>query len=234
MCSRPSTTLRMFEVKDVSRIQKIERLQEGVHRVRLSDSETTYVYEEVDRPLYVAGDSQVLEREFRNLQTLCGTHGIVRLVAAVVSDLPYQTRGPAPCVLWGILLEYHPNGTLSDYLESNASTPWRQWALQIAEALSHLHDKDIAHMDIKPGNVVISEEGNAVLIDVSGMVFTYEWLPPETVAKLTNVDDVLSMSLDLRKSNDIWALGKMFGKMASASSCKEEKELLASLELDRL
>lgn len=219
------------QVEAISRVQKIQRLQEGVHRVRLGDSETTYVYKEVERPLYVAGDSQVLEREFQNLQILRGTRGIVQLVAAIVSDLPYQTRGPAPCVLRGILLEYHPNGTLSSYLESNVFTPWSRWALQVAEALSYLHDKDIPHMDIKPGNIVISEEGDAVLIDVSGMGFTYEWLSSEMVAKLTDVDDILSMSLDLRKSNDIWALGKIFGKMASASSCKEEKELLRSLEL---
>lgn len=153
-----------------------------------------------------------------------------------MSDLPYQTRGPAPCVLSGILLEYHPNGTFSDYLDPDASapwasTPWRRCALQVAEALSYLHDNGIAHIDVKPGNVVISKEGNAVLIDVSGVGLTYEWLSPEMVAEITVVDDILSVSLDLRKSSDVWALGKMLGKMALASSYKEEKELLTGLEL---
>lgn len=56
------------QLVDISRIQKIRRLHCGVHEVRLGDNESTYVYKEVDQPMYVRGDSDVLEREFQNLQ----------------------------------------------------------------------------------------------------------------------------------------------------------------------
>lgn len=221
------------QVEDISRIQKIRRLHCGVYEVRLSDDELTYVYKEVDQPMYVLGDSDVLEHEFQNLQAFRGVCRIVQLIAAVVSSLPYQTLGQdGPTVLRGILLEYHPNGSLLDYLRgSDPAQPWTRWALQVTEAVSHLHDKDVAHMDLKPGNVVISREGDAMLIDISGKGYTYEWLSPEMEAEVDAVDDILCVSLDLRKSNDIWALGKMFGEMALVSPSEAEQKLLKRLEL---
>jgi len=83
-------------------------------------------------------------------------------------------------------------------------------------------------MDLKPGNVVITRDWDAVLIDVSGIGgFTYEWLSPEMV----EVDDVLSQPLASRKFNDIWALGRMFGGMACVLSDEADQELLRRLGL---
>ena len=67
-------------------------------------------------------------------------------------------------------------------------------------------------MDLKPGNVVISREEDAVLIDVSGRGFTYEWLSPDMAAEMTDVHDVLFVSLASRKFNDIWALGRYLAR----------------------
>lgn len=53
-----------------------------------------------------------------------------------------------------------PNGPLSDHLGFNPS--WARWALQVAEAVSHLYDKDIAHMHLKPAHIVTSKEEDAV------------------------------------------------------------------------
>lgn len=215
-----------IQSKDISQIHKIRELQNGVHEVQLDES--TYIYKEVDRPMYRPGDSDVLEREFQNLHACRGVHHIVQLIAAVVSSLPYQTVGDGPPVLRGILLEYHPNGSLLDCLRDTSRTQsWTRSALQIAEALSHLHDKDIAHMDLKPGNIVISREGDAILIDISGMAYTYERLSPEMKAEIKA--DLKSLPLDLRKANDIWALGKIFGEMALVSHSKIEQKLLGEL-----
>lgn len=36
---------------------------------------------------------------------------------------------------------------------------------QVAESLSYLHGKNVMHLDIKPANILLGEDGNAVLID---------------------------------------------------------------------
>lgn len=45
-------------------------------------------------------------------------------------------------------------------------------------------------------------------------------------AILTDADDALPVSLAVRNSSDILALGKMFARMASVSPCKDGDKLL--------
>ncbi|KAH8716781.1 kinase-like domain-containing protein, partial [Phaeosphaeriaceae sp. PMI808] len=141
----------------------------------------------------------------------------------------YQnTRTP---VLRGILLEYYPTGTLADALQSTQETPqlagtWRRWALQMAEALARVHEKKVTHMDLKPSNVLISAEINAVLSDVSGIGgVTRDYLAPE----MLDIQDPLAETLQSRVYNDIWALGKMFREMGDASSDDTEKQQLKTI-----
>lgn len=204
--------------KELSTITKGQDLGTGVYEARVDGDEGLYVYKEVDRLLYVPSDSEVLEQELRNLEILRGMEAIARLVAAGVYENPYQAtetdEDDTPTVLRGILLEDHPNGTLKDALQSprpNMDGRWREWGLQITGALSCLHQNGITHMDMKPSNVVISAEWNAILIDVSGIGgVTREWLSPE----MRDIDNPLSQGMEARKQNDIWALGKMLSAMA--------------------
>ncbi|KAL5349514.1 hypothetical protein ACLOAV_005809 [Pseudogymnoascus australis] len=174
--------------KDLSEVTKTQELSNGVHKAVVVGDEITYVYKEVDRPLYEPRDSEVLEQELRNLTKLRGTDGVVQLVAAVVSRNPYQTTKASKIngqtVLRGILLEYHSNGTLQDVLRSSRKDlPWRQWAVQITNALKRLHQLGIAHMDLKPANIVLSRSSEglkATLVDLSGIGGTTRgWLSPE-------------------------------------------------------
>lgn len=78
----------------------------------------------------------------------------------------------------------------------------------LASALSHVHEKNIVHADLKPGNVLYSPERGAVLIDF-GLSFrvgnapvsrgggTPWYVPPEYAEKRAIQE----------KSADIWALG---------------------------
>ncbi|RDL37627.1 Uncharacterized protein BP5553_05060 [Venustampulla echinocandica] len=218
--------------KDLSEIRKKQQLSAGVYQVSVDYDETLYVYKEVDRPFYEPRDSEALEQELRNLELLRGTKGVVRLVAAVVSKNPYQTAetvGNTPTVLRGILLEYYPNGTLLDALQASKSKmdwPWQRFAVQIASTLAYIHKAGITHMDLKPQNIVISVDFNAILIDISGIGgVTHEWLSPE----MRDLPDPLSQNIESRIQNDIWALGTMLSAMASASSNELEKQLLRSV-----
>ncbi len=161
-------------------------LATGVRRTRFDSDDRLCVYRAEDRPLYEPRDTVVLEQELKNLKLVPGAKFIVQLVAVVVSTNPYQTAredgDDDPLVLRGLLLEYHPNGTLEDALrlsDQNAGQPWQKWAFQIAFELHGLHSQGLAHMDLKPSNVAISAKGDAVLVDTSGRTTIQEWLSPE-------------------------------------------------------
>ncbi|EAS27457.2 serine/threonine protein kinase [Coccidioides immitis RS] len=214
---------------DLLEIRRTCELSPGVHKVHLEGDklELLYVYKEVDSRLYIPRDSQVLDQELQNLQLFRGEGGIVQIIAAVISKNPYQTTpgtdSSNQTVLRGILLEYHPKGTLFDALQGTSPKPWVKWALQIAHGLACLHQSAVTHMDLKPSNVVISADGNAVLIDISGIGgTTREWLAPE----MHDVTDPLSESLKARIQNDIWAFGQMLSAMAKNSCNSEEEKLL--------
>jgi len=68
----------------------------------------------------------------------------------------------------------------------------------------------VTHIDLKPLNILISAEINAVLSDISGIGGVMrDYLAPE----MLNILDPLAKSKELRVCNDIWALGKMIIEM---------------------
>ncbi|TAQ84557.1 hypothetical protein B7494_g7119 [Chlorociboria aeruginascens] len=212
-------------------IKKIQELGMGVYRVYVDNIE--YVYKEVDRPLYVPRDSDVLEQELRNLERLRDSENVVKLIAAVVSDNPYRTtkviEGDTPASLQGILLEYHPNGTLQHALQLRKSdVPWLCLALQITRALHDLHQHGIPHMDLKPENIVLNKDFHPILIDVSGIGgTTRKWLSPEMRLLL----EPWSQGIEARKQNDIWALGQILSVMSQATYSAVEQEVLRNVSL---
>lgn len=215
------------ELKDITKAREVEA---GVHEARIDGDPTLYIYKEIERPFYVPRDSEVLIQELRNLELAGGTENIVRLVAAVVSENPYKTTDGegSTTVFRGILVERHPNGTLKDALHDpkhQIDGRWLVWGRQIAKALARLHAAGLTHMDLKPSNVVITAEWNAVVIDLSGIGgVTREWLLPELLREA----DPLSQSLEVRKQSDIWALGKILYEMAKVST-QEDKQLLRNV-----
>jgi serine/threonine protein kinase len=66
------------------------------------------------------------------------------------------------------IMEYKDRGSLHDFLIKNQPLQLhvvRELILKILKALSVIHKKGILHRDLKPDNVLISEEGEPVLID---------------------------------------------------------------------
>jgi serine/threonine protein kinase len=67
-------------------------------------------------------------------------------------------------------------------------------------------------MDIKPSNIVLDNDGNAVLIDISGIGgVTHEWRAPEIRDEISPFD----LPFQTRRMNDIWAYGKLLTEIAS-------------------
>ncbi|KAK8029436.1 hypothetical protein PG993_010727 [Apiospora rasikravindrae] len=223
----PSSPTPIMELKNITKAREVEA---GVHEARIDGDPTLYIYKQIERPFYVPRDSAVLIQELRNLELVGGTENIVKLIAAVISENPYQTTDEegSTTVSRGILIEHHPNGTLKDALHDpkrQMDGRWLVWSRQIAKALARLHVAGLAHMDLKPSNVVITAEWNAVVIDISGIGgVTREWLLPE----LRKEADPLSQSLEVRKQSDIWALGQILYEMAEVST-QEDKQSLRTI-----
>ncbi len=73
-----------------------------------------------------------------------------------------------------IVLEYIPGGTLKNKIAEsknlNIEIPIDEiitYGIQMAEGLAHAHRRLIVHRDIKPDNVMLSEEGNLKITDFS-------------------------------------------------------------------
>ncbi|CAG8318895.1 unnamed protein product [Penicillium nalgiovense] len=104
----------------------------------------------------------------------------------------------------GILLEYYSGGSLKHVLNEQhvGDFHWERWAIQIGNALDMIHCANLTHMDLKPLHIVLDNDGNAVLIDISGIGGTtheWEWRGPETWGEIPP----LEFPFQARRLNDV-------------------------------
>jgi len=95
-------------------------------------------------------------KEAKNIASLNSPH-IIK-----IHDI-FEENGTAYYVM-----EYHEGGSLADLVKIGGSLPEHQslhYIRQIADALQYIHSRNMNHLDVKPGNVLLDDEGNAVLID---------------------------------------------------------------------
>ena len=94
-------------------------------------------------------------------------------------------------------MDYLPGGTLSDKLEEARCglppTDVRKYFKDLVSALYYCHEiKSLSHRDVKPENMMLSEDGNLILCDfgvsqffeskralITGMMGTMRFMAPE-------------------------------------------------------
>lgn len=67
-----------------------------------------------------------------------------------------------------IVMEYVEGETLKEYIKANSPIDWQQSVkitMGIADALSEAHKKHIIHRDIKPQNIIVTNDGNIKVTD---------------------------------------------------------------------
>lgn len=76
-------------------------------------------------------------------------------------------------------MKFYPRGDLSFYLSnSSASRADRlRFFDEILSAVEYLHSLRIAHLDLKPENVLVNDAGQAQLIDFSFAMFAFAPIP---------------------------------------------------------
>ncbi len=127
--------------------------------------------------------------------------------------------------MYYIVMEFVSGGTLKDRIENLAgegeSLPLgaaTRVVLEVADALAYAHARGMVHRDIKPGNIMLTEDGRAVLTDfgiakiLSGPTFTATGAMVGTPAYMSP-EQGLGKPGDER--SDLYALGVLYYQMAT-------------------
>jgi serine/threonine protein kinase len=131
-----------------------------------------------------------------------------------------------------IVMEYVDGGTL-DKMVSNQpldSQTFKSFALQLCDAVEYIHRNDVIHRDIKPLNILLSNNGNAMqikLVDfglakdkrdgkISRFSFgagTDDYSSPQQLINATQADE----------RDDIFSMGKTFYQMLTGRTIKGDE-----------
>lgn len=122
------------------------------------------------------------------------------------------------------VMEFAENGSLSDKVKKEGclSEPLAtRYIKQVADALNYIHGRKMNHLDVKPGNIMLNGNDDAILIDF-GLSKQYD----ETTGKQTSTTPVgisegyAPMELymqggvgEFSPSTDIYSLGATFYKL---------------------
>ncbi|KAF5350084.1 hypothetical protein D9756_009116 [Leucocoprinus leucothites] len=101
------------------------------------------------------------------------------------------------------------NGTITDYLLAHPEADKSQLLLGVINGLEYLHKKDVVHGDLKPANILISDEGVALLCDFGRSLLTTHrgfTTRPSGTARY-QAPELFNEGVKHTKSSDIYGLG---------------------------
>lgn len=163
-----------------------------------------------------------------------------------ITNLSYKHIIPLVGVTKNGLVYKKQNQTLADYIESNKKVKKniiRRYMVQLVDALYYLHSNMLAHLDLKPNNIMLDSVNDTIkiidfgscrpfnpcLISYNIGCTTYQYAPPETL--LTNNKYFTSMrkkfypkpTVELiitYPAIDIWSLGVCFLYMLTKGNAR--------------
>jgi len=152
------------------------------------------------------------ENEARGVLALRHPHVIRGFEAGVIAGRPYLSMELARC-------------SLHDLLAQRGQLPWREAVeliLQAARGLAELHDQSFIHRDLKPGNLLLMQDGRLKIADL-GLVTAPQNEdsalagPPTTMGRTVGTTDYMSPEQCLGSrvgvAADIYSLGMVLFRM---------------------
>ena len=140
--------------------------------------------------------------------------GIVPILTAFESNgtayyvMPYQK---------GISMAVVEQSSLDASQQAQEARHIKRLLLSLLSTLDYLRMHRIVHRDIKPDNIIITEEGNTVLLDFGsarqlqpGKVFTNVFTPDFSAPEQSHAESDAEMTESLGPWTDIYALGVCF------------------------
>ena len=135
------------------------------------------------------------------------------------------------------VMEYHDGGSLSHLSLPLPLDEAVTYVRQLASALSYLHKRKTMHLDIKPANVLIDDEGNAVLIDF-GVSKHYDEHGGQTSSTPVGVSsgyapiEQYSQSIhNFTPATDIYSLGATLYKLLTGVTPPESSLLVCNPDM---
>ena len=132
------------------------------------------------------------------------------------------------------VMRYYSGSSLADKVACGALDEVKAlgYIRQIASALEYIHDKHMMHLDVKPANILLDEDDNAVLIDF-GLAKHYDVVGAQTTTTLVGVSPGYAPREQYRiggvgrfsPATDIYSLGATFYKLLSGTTPPEANDI---------
>ena len=189
------------------------------------DSETSHVSIPSEGSKELVGKfRQKFIKEAQNIAALNHPH-IIR-----IHDI-FEENGTAYYVM-----EYCDKGSLGDLVKRQGALDESEalrYIRQVADALGYIHERKMNHLDVKPGNILLDENRNAVLIDF-GLSKRYDEEGNQTSTTPVGISHGYAPLEQYKKggvgtfspATDIYSLGATLYKLLTAKTPPEANDVM--------